>query len=95
MRHFVTEILPYQDDIDLHEEINKVNSALYGGVHPEIHKRRKVSDEEILSLIAKHQNICGLIPTRLLRILRDKEGVACEQGRLRMLVESVKRGGNR
>jgi hypothetical protein len=49
----------------------------------------------VLRLIAKHQKLAGLIPSRLLRILRDQEGVACEQGRLRMLVESVKQGDNR
>lgn len=53
-------------------------------------RRQHLDDPAILALITQHWSHAGGSASRMLRLLRDKDGVACEQGRLSRLFKQVK-----
>jgi hypothetical protein len=50
----------------------------------------RVTDEEIVVLIREHWSAAQAQSTRMLRLLRDDLGVACEQGRFSRLFRRVR-----
>jgi hypothetical protein len=82
--HFVSNGLVVVPNGDLKAHREWVTSALAGKRRPVRKQRVRLADEDILGLIK--QNLSTTISIgRLLRILRDQEGVACEQARFSRL----------
>jgi hypothetical protein len=89
LNHYVREILP-KTSRQLAEERDAVCSALAGVTQPPaVPTRAKADDEQIRRLISNLIRIVGPKKSTMLRYLRDKEGVACEQGRFAKLFAEV------
>lgn len=58
------------------------------------HKRQVMSDEEIKKKIAELWDVADGRSGRMLRVLRDQEQIACEQGRFKGLFNSVRKSLN-
>jgi hypothetical protein len=89
--HFVSSALATHPDGDAATHRGWVLSALSGKKAPVQRQRERLRDEDILALIQRH------LPTttgvgRLLRVLRDHEGVACEQARFSRLYREAANG---
>ncbi|AZO73517.1 hypothetical protein [Mesorhizobium sp. M1D.F.Ca.ET.043.01.1.1] len=82
--HFVSEGLLARPGADANSHRVWVESVLTGRSAPLRRERPRVSDEDVLVLIKRHlPQMAGI--GRLLRVLRDEEGVACEQARFSRL----------
>jgi hypothetical protein len=83
--------------LPIDEATRAVSAALGDFEYKAVPNRRRLADEEIRELIRQAWEGFGGNSVKLLRHLRDKELVACEQGRfsrLRRQVEAtVKRTG--
>ena len=89
LNHYVREILP-KTPRQLAEERDAVCSALAGVTRPSaVPTRTKADDEQLRLLITKLISIVGPKKSIMLRYLRDKEGVACEQSRFAKLFAEV------
>lgn len=66
-----------------------VLKSLEGWATPSIPKRTPKSDDEIINLIRQNWASVGGQSGRMLRCLRDRLEVACEQGRFRSLFQKV------
>ena len=90
--HFVSNGLPAVPNGDLKAHREWVTTVLAGKRRPIRKQRNRLADEDILVLIK--QNLSTTISIgRLLRILRDREGVACEQARFSRLYRQAVDGG--
>lgn len=58
---------------------------------PKAVRRVRKSEEELLGLVRRYRASADGVPSRLLRILRDDLGVACEQGRVKLLLAKIDR----
>ena len=86
--HFVSVGLSHVPFGDLNAHREWVSSILSGKKTPIRKSRNRLADEEILKLICQHlPKKTGV--GRLLRILRDEEGVACEQARFSRLYQKA------
>ena len=74
-------------DVDDHR--NLVEQSLSLLQHPERIRRDQRTDDEIVQLIIRNWDEANGKSGRMLRILRDKEVVACEQGRFKRLFHVV------
>ncbi|RWL75145.1 MAG: hypothetical protein EOR69_32010 [Mesorhizobium sp.] len=86
--HFASEGLAICPGADASTHSGWVQSALAGRRAPARRQRPRLSDDDILALIKRH------LPTmtgigRLLRVLRNQEGVACEQARFSRLYRAA------
>lgn len=89
--HFVQMGLSEHPNADAATHRDWVASILSGKKAPVQRKRQRLQDEEILSLIQRHlPSNTGI--GRLLRVLRDNEGVACEQARFSRLYREATDG---
>lgn len=89
--HFVSSGLAAHPDGDAATHRKWVSSALSGKKAPVQRQRQRLRDEEILALIERHRpSTTGV--GRLLRVLRDYEGVACEQARFSRLYREATNG---
>lgn len=90
MAHFVTRIV--RDLPDGHPNIhaNAVAQFLSQSVPREIPRRKRLSDREIMDIIVKRWNDSAGNSSKMLRIIRDCENVACEQRRFQQLFRLVK-----
>ena len=90
-RHFAENIWPRSKKSSIKEHIALVTEALdlYG--IPCIPKRTTMSDEEIIGKIKSLWISAEGKSSRMLRILRDDEMIACEQGRFKNLFNDVKK----
>jgi hypothetical protein len=85
--HFVRSIATEQN-IDRAADFAAVESALAGVTPPERPSRPRCSDDEILGrILIRLQSQSGI--ARILRALRDEEGVACEQARFSRLYRTA------
>lgn len=83
--HFVSLVADDRQQ-DCHADYEAVASALAEVTAPERARRPRRSDAELLELIAARlQSQVGV--ARILRALRDEEGVACEQSRFSRLYQ--------
>ena len=86
--HFVNYVAAKHEARDRDGDFAAVESALESAVAPERVRRPRRTDEEILQLIsARLPSQSGI--ARILRALRDEEGVACEQSRFSRLYRTA------
>jgi hypothetical protein len=83
LKHFVCELAAHKAPVD--RARRSVEAALAKLQAPETPRRERISDEQVSALLRdgwdRHQGQSS----RLLRFLRDEQGVACEQRRFRDL----------
>ena len=90
MRHFVEVVVPGApagSDAATHRA--GVERALTGLRSPASIHRARATDAEILELIARHWGRADGRSTRMLRLIRDELGRACEQGRFVRLFQEA------
>ncbi len=86
--HFVRTIVERQGEPDRSADFEAVEAALDDVMPPNRLHRPRRTDEEILHLIlARLRSQSGI--ARVLRALRDEEGVACEQSRFSRLYRAA------
>ena len=86
--HFVNSVAAKHEAQDRDADFAAVESALESAVAPERIRRSRRTDEEILQLIsARLPSQSGI--ARILRALRDEDGVACEQSRFSRLYRTA------
>ena len=86
--HFVRSVAVKQDAQDRDADYAAVEAALEGVVAPNRLRRPRRTDEEILQMIlARLRSQSGI--ARILRALRDEDGVACEQSRFGRLYRAA------
>ena len=89
-RHFVEVICAEGSRADAGAHAKAVQMALRDLVPPTIPERISADDSYIQSIILRRWDDAGGRSSQMLRILRDDEGVRCEQGRFARLFRSVK-----
>ena len=83
LRHFC-EHVPLDDSLDAVGSAQEVRNLLASYQAPTAPVRPRRSDEEMVALIAGHlQHTTGI--GRILRLVRDSDGLACEQARFSRL----------
>ena len=90
MRHFTEIILPQSDaaaTAGAHR--TAVERALTSFRPQRSIERSKATDAEIIALIAQHWGAAGGRAGRMLRLLRDSLGIACEQRRFTHLFQTA------
>lgn len=91
LQHFVLNILPINTSISNAEEhAETVKSVLAHFRLPGRQIRQKKSDTDITETIQNLYDSSGGNSRRMLRLLRDQYGIACEQGRFSKLFNNVK-----
>jgi len=89
MRHFVESVIPSASAGSTASHHTAVRDALANLRAPACITRGRASDSEIIELIASHWGRADGKSTRMLRLLRDQLGVACEQGRFVRLFQAA------
>jgi hypothetical protein len=89
MRHYVDDLRATEASAD-HGRVT-VERALSGLVRPQVPERHRVSDDQVRDLLRQNWIDYGGKSSKLLRLLRDIKGVACEQSRFRALCDQVRR----
>jgi hypothetical protein len=90
-RHFIERVLAAEPDASAERHADLVRDALAAWTAPVTPQRLRQTDEELLAHIRTQWDGAGGRSGRLLRVLRDDLGLACEQGRAARLVEQVRR----
>ena len=91
LRHFIEQILPASPLIDDPEQHRKAITLVAANWQmPTRIQRAQKSDEEIIELVQSMWDRAKGSSGRMLRILRDQEQVACEQGRFAKLFKQAK-----
>lgn len=91
LRHFVEQILPMSSSINDPERHRKaINLVSADWQAPAKIQRVQKSDEQIIELVQSLWTRAKGGSGRMLRILRDEEQVACEQGRFAALFKQAK-----
>lgn len=90
-RHFFEIVWPHMRTSSAVAHTNAVSKALVDLPFPFIEKRKRLDDAELLSNIKRLWERAGGKSGRMLRILRDDESIACEQGRFKVLFKEAKR----
>jgi hypothetical protein len=91
LRHFVDHILQDDPSSNLAAQARAVRSALRGLRRSPARVRLRRSDAELVDLIRKHWKAAEGKSGRMLRVLRDDLGIACEQSRFARLFAKAKR----
>ena len=66
-----------------------INEILDGRRFPVVPKRRRATDDEIKAVFLKHMHTLGRNSSKMLRVLRDTEKIACEQSRCARILEMI------
>lgn len=90
MRHFVKEILNLSHSSDPKFHAHLVNESLSGRAYRQIPKRKRLSDQQIIDTILSNWHLSPANFSKMLRIVRDDEQIACEQTRFRNLYRLAK-----
>lgn len=90
MRHFAEFILAKHPRGCAQRHKTDVEATLRMWTAPPSYIRKRATDEEITALIREHWSAAQGQSTRMLRLIRDDLGVACEQGRLSHLFRRVR-----
>jgi hypothetical protein len=89
-RHFIENVLiphPLSTSEDHGLMVEKIMKTMHRAIQI---KRRSLSDVEIAEIITNNWNIAEGSCSRMLRVLRDRERVACEQGRFAAIFRKIK-----
>lgn len=89
-RHFLEEIWARSHTAGPTRHAKFVADLLASFPYPAIPKRRQLDDAELLVVIKKIWDRAEGQSSRMLRILRDEERIACEQGRFKILFYRAK-----
>jgi hypothetical protein len=90
LRHFSDFILPGAEGGAPDHHSRAVRKAMEEWPFPSMVERRRLTDEEILSLLNEHWEAARGSTSALLRLFRDQLNVACEQGRFAALARQVR-----
>lgn len=91
LSHYVTNIWPvHQGNVTLEEDKVLLEMLAEGWRSPTLIVRETKDDEEIINLVPNLWNRANGKSGRMLRILRDEENIACEQGRFAQLFKVAK-----
>jgi DGQHR domain-containing protein len=90
-RHFLQEACADGLSDDPEEDAERVRASLRELVWPEQAVRRQLGDDDIVEVILSRWDRAAGQSTKMLRLLRDEEGIACEQGRF---IQLFKRAAN-
>lgn len=82
---FVSWVLPTLPRAGAQEHRNAVAGRLQGWRHPSRPKRDRYEDEHLLALIRQNQSSATAGAGQMLRLFRDRLGIACEQKRFSRL----------
>ena len=86
--HFVRTVVERRGEPDRSADFEAVEAALDGVVPPDrLHRPRRTDDEILQLILARLGSQSGI--ARILRALRDEEGVACEQARFSRLYRAA------
>ncbi|MER3357834.1 MAG: hypothetical protein RLQ73_28225 [Hoeflea sp. D1-CHI-28] len=89
-RHFIEEIWTAAKAATATRHAEAVEDLLASLPYPIVPKRRQLDDAELLVVIKEIWTRAEGQSSRMLRILRDEELIACEQGRFKVLFYRVK-----
>lgn len=92
LAHFVDAVLAHEPKADFDGHAEAVERLLSGLRRQSTPVRARKSDAEIIALIRRHSEKARGQSSRMLRLLRDDLGVACEQGRFRALFVAAQDG---
>jgi len=90
-RHFLEQILAESTSADMNEHARRVRFSLSSMSWPPQFERRQLGDDDIVKVILLCWDRAEAQSTKMLRILRDEEGIACEQGRFGDLFRRARR----
>lgn len=90
LRHFVTQIWHDNQSSSAKEHAGAVIASLSAMEKPIIPSRRRMSDETIKEIMLKHLSMINGSASKMLRILRDEENIACEQKRCQYIMQKLK-----
>ncbi|WP_126027311.1 hypothetical protein [Sphingomonas koreensis] len=90
LRHFSREILPALPGGSTVEHATAVRAHLNAWRQPKRTAGKRLSDEAIIAILEDHWDAAAGRTTKLLRLLRDDLGIACEQGRFAALVRTMR-----
>lgn len=90
LRHFATRILPGNEGQTAGQHAEAVEAALANWSRPVRTSGARKTDAELRAILATHWEAMGGRSTRMLRLLRDELGIACEQGRFAGLVRGMR-----
>ena len=88
LRHFVERLRGHE--LSAADGRNAVVASLSSQLRRQLPQRIRMSDDDIRTLIRARWEACAGSSARLLRYLRDDAKVSCEQGRFRVLWQSLK-----
>jgi len=91
-RHFTRIVINNSPGLESIEHAALVQKSLCGLSEPLIPKRKQMSNDEIIEVITHWWAQAEGQSSRMLRLLRDKLMIACEQKRFRSLFRKVKEG---
>ncbi|MDH4744215.1 hypothetical protein OMP43_09325 [Sphingomonas sp. CBMAI 2297] len=94
LRHFATRVLPGKEGHMVAQHTAAVQAALAGWTRPIRTSGIRKSDAELREILAAHWEAMGGRSTRMLRLLRDELGIACEQGRFAALIRDMREERN-
>jgi hypothetical protein len=92
LRHFVDHILTKSPAGDLEDHRRAVEAAFARMREQPVPVRLRRSDKELIDLIRLHWKAADGKSGRMLRVLRDDLGIACEQARFARLFGKAMRG---
>lgn len=90
LRHFATSILPGREAESAAQHANAVDASLAGWTRPSRRLGARKTDAELREILITHWDAMGGRSTRMLRLLRDELGIACEQSRFAALVRDLR-----
>lgn len=90
VRHFVEHVLPHSPAGTANAHRAAVEAALAGLRPPPAIRRDRRDDDELRALIGAHWQAAEGQAGRMLRVLRDQLGVACEQKRFAELFRKIR-----
>lgn len=93
MRHFACAIAAKPGTAKQHTD--RVERALSGLTIPDRPNRKKMTDEDLSKTIEENWEAAEGRSGQMLRILRDRLGIACEQGRFKTLFATVRQARQR
>lgn len=89
-RHFLEHVWPYSTNDSALKHARVVEEFISSLPYPSVPKRKQLDDIAIQKIIERRWLKAEGRSSRMLRILRDDEKIACEQSRFRNLFNEVK-----